>query len=190
MCKLTNKHARSHAHTEVDFSLQFVLTDYAGFFYVSNVKGIIINTEQCFDSSFHKTETIWTISRKLQFQFYNALGFAAQFHMIFPDSNKVILARGGWEQVLLRVSPAVGSKYTLNLSWILKSFQKDERMIQVLKIDALLFNRRILPRPLNKHSLEVTIGHSHECQYWYIFFWPYISHLWAIIEGIASFNQC
>ena len=38
-CKLTHTHM--HAHTEVDFSLQFVLTDYAGFFYVSNVKGII-----------------------------------------------------------------------------------------------------------------------------------------------------
>ena len=30
--------------------------------------------------------------------------------MIFPDSNKVILARGGWEQVLLKVSQAIGSK--------------------------------------------------------------------------------
>ena len=38
--------------------------------------------------------------------------------MIFPDSNKVILARGVWEQVLLRVSPAVGTKYTFYLSWI------------------------------------------------------------------------
>ena len=61
--------------------------------------------------------------------------------MIFPDSNKVILARGGWEQVLLRVSPAVGSKYTLYLSWILKSFQKDERMIQVPKL--MLFSSTV-----------------------------------------------
>ena len=52
-CKLTHTYthththtrartrAHTHAHTEVDFSLQFVLTDYAGFFYVSNVKEII-----------------------------------------------------------------------------------------------------------------------------------------------------
>ena len=55
----------THAHTGVDFSLQFALTDYAGFFYVSNVKEIINNIEECFDSCFHKTETIWTTSRKL-----------------------------------------------------------------------------------------------------------------------------
>ena len=48
----------THAHIGVDFSLQFVFTDYAGFFYVSNVKEIINNIEECFDSCFHKTETI------------------------------------------------------------------------------------------------------------------------------------
>ena len=57
-CKLTDTHARMHAqthtHTEVDFSLQFVLADYAGFFYVSNDKGVINNIEQCFDSCFTK----------------------------------------------------------------------------------------------------------------------------------------
>ena len=46
------------AYTENDFSLQFVLTDYTGFFYVSNVKGIINNTEQCFDSCFQKTNNM------------------------------------------------------------------------------------------------------------------------------------
>ena len=57
-CKLTDTHARMHAHThthtEVDFSLQFVLADYAGFFYVSNDKGVINNIAQCFDSCFTK----------------------------------------------------------------------------------------------------------------------------------------
>ena len=57
-CKLTDTHARMHAHThthtEVDFSLQFVLADYAGFFYVSNDKGVINNIEQYFDSCFTK----------------------------------------------------------------------------------------------------------------------------------------
>ena len=57
-CKLTDTHARMHAHThthtEVDFSLQFVLADYAGFFYVSNDKGVINNIKQCFDSCFTK----------------------------------------------------------------------------------------------------------------------------------------
>ena len=61
-CKLTHTQectrAHTHAHTEVDFSLQFLLTDYAGFYYLSNVKGIINNIGQCFDSCFHKAETI------------------------------------------------------------------------------------------------------------------------------------
>ena len=29
------------------------------------------------------------------------MGFAAQFHMTFPDSSKVIPEKGGWKQVLL-----------------------------------------------------------------------------------------
>ena len=63
-CKLTHAHARTRAHThthartEIDFSLQFVLTDYADFIYVPNVKGIINNIEPCSDTCFHKTETI------------------------------------------------------------------------------------------------------------------------------------
>ena len=44
-CKLTHTCAHTHAYTEVDFSLQFILTGYTGFFYVSNVEGIINNIE-------------------------------------------------------------------------------------------------------------------------------------------------
>ena len=39
-------------------------------------------------------------------------GFAAQLFMNFTDSTKVILAKGGWEQVLLWTSPGIVSKYT------------------------------------------------------------------------------
>ena len=71
-------------------------------------------------------------------------GFAAQFDVIFPDSKKASLAKGGWEQALLWVSPSICSRYTLSLSWISSSSQNNEGMMQLLINDALLFNCRNL----------------------------------------------
>ena len=69
-----------------------------------------------------------------------------KFYIIFPDSNKVILGKEGWEQALLLVLWAICSKYALYLSWISNNSQKYEGMMQLLITDALLFNCRILPR--------------------------------------------
>ena len=53
------------------------------------------------------------------------IGFAGQFHMNFPHSNKVNLEKEGWEQILLYVSPASFN----SLSCISNSSQKDEGMM-------------------------------------------------------------
>ena len=65
--------------------------------------------------------------------------------MIFPDSNKVILTNRGHKQVLLRVSPGftvtfTSYYYNLYLSQILNSSQKEDGMIELVNIDALLFD--------------------------------------------------
>ena len=71
--------------------------------------------------------------------------------MIFPDSNKVILTNRGHKQVLLWASPGftvsfTSYYYTLYLSQILKSSQKEEGMMELVNIDALLFDCTILLR--------------------------------------------
>ena len=72
--------------------------------------------------------------------------------MIFPDSDQVILANRGRDQVLLWASPGMYSSYTLFLSQILNSSQKDEGMMELVNIDALIFKWKILRRDYNKHS--------------------------------------
>ena len=71
-------------------------------------------------------------------------GFSSLADIIFPDSNKVILTNRVQKQILLWASP--GYSYTLYLSRILNSSQKHEGMLNLVNIDALLFNSRILPR--------------------------------------------
>ena len=71
--------------------------------------------------------------------------------MIFPDSNKVIMTNRGHKQVLLQASPGITVSstsyyYTLYLSQILNSSQKEEGMMELLNIDAFLFNCKTLPR--------------------------------------------
>ena len=55
---------------------------------------------------------------------------------MISGSSKVILAKWGWEQVLLWASPGICSKYTLYFSWISKNSEKDKRMMLLLIIDA------------------------------------------------------
>ena len=78
-------------------------------------------------------------------------GFSVYVDMIFPDGNKVILANRGHKQILLWALPDLTVSFTsyyynLYLSQILNGSQKEEGMMELVNIDALLFNWRLLPR--------------------------------------------
>ena len=65
--------------------------------------------------------------------------------MIFPDSNKVILTNRGHKQILLWASPRLTVSFTsyyynLYPSQVLNSSQKEDGMIELVNIDALLFD--------------------------------------------------
>ena len=61
-------------------------------------------------------------------------GFAAQIDVVFPVSNKVILAKGRWEEVLLSFTSFIDEI----IGWVI--------------IEAVLFNSNLFPRGQKNYS--------------------------------------
>ena len=66
-------------------------------------------------------------------------GFAVQIDIVFPVSNKVILAKGRWEEVLLSFTSFI-------------ELQKDDEIIGWVIIEAVLFNSNLFPRGQKNYS--------------------------------------
>ena len=61
-------------------------------------------------------------------------GFAVQIDVVFPVSNKVILAKGRWEEVLLSFTSFI------------------DEIIEWVIIEAVLFNSNLFPRGQKNYS--------------------------------------